>query len=313
MSAVVPLLALFGMAAFRLMPSINRIVSMVTQLRYYRSSIDVVCHELASSSEASGEERAPRLATNTTLYRGVIKLSDVSYCYPGGDSPAIRNVSLTIYPGRSVAFVGPTGGGKTTLLDVILGLLTPTCGTVRVNGVSVHEYTAAWQAGIGYIPQTIYLLDDSIRRNVAFGVVDADIDDDRVWEVLRLAQLANFVAGLPDQLDARVGERGARLSGGERQRLGIARALYREPQVLVLDEATSALDEATEREVTKALSLCRKGRTLLVVAHRLTSVSGCDDIFLIDQGRMMGRVSYSQLLAQTQDVGGVLASTGPRS
>jgi ATP-binding cassette subfamily C protein len=199
----------------------------------------------------------------------------VSYAYPGG-APVLRDVSLTIGRGRSVALAGSSGAGKTTVADLIIGLLQPTSGEVTIDGRRLDGRAPVWQRQIGYVPQAIYLSDDTVRRNVAFGVLDGEIDDARIWSVLALAQLAEFVERLPEGLDTRVGERGARLSGGQRQRLGIARALYHGPDVLVMDEATSALDDDTEAAVSAAIERLTGAMTIIVIAHRASTVAKCD-------------------------------------
>jgi ATP-binding cassette subfamily C protein len=205
-------------------------------------------------------------------------------------------VSFVIPCGTSVGVVGPTGAGKSTMVDVVLGLLTPTSGRVLVDGHDIREALAAWQAQIGYVPQEVALVDDSLRRNVAFGIHDDEIDDGRVRAAVEDARLAALVSTWPDGFATRIGERGVRLSGGERQRLAIARALYRQPQVLVFDEATSALDPQTEREVTDAIDAVRGTTTVIVIAHRLTTVRECDRILLLDGGRLVAQGRYGELL-----------------
>jgi ABC-type multidrug transport system fused ATPase/permease subunit len=187
-----------------------------------------------------------------------------------------------------VGFVGPSGSGKSTLVDVVLGLLTPDAGQVQVDGIDIRKNLRAWQDQIGYVPQSIYLTDDTLRRNVAFGLPDGEIDEAAVWRAIRAAQLEEFVAGLPTGLDTLVGERGIRLSGGQRQRIGIARALYHDPAVLVLDEATSALDTATERGVMQAVNALQGSKTILIVAHRLSTVAQCHRLFRLELGRIAG-------------------------
>ena len=226
-----------------------------------------------------------------------IALIDVSYQYPGADRFAIEDVSLVIKKGTLLGIIGPSGSGKTTLVDLILGLFKPGEGRLLVDGSDIDENLRGWQANIGYIPQITYLLDDSIRRNVALGVPEAEIDEDRVRWTLRAAQIESFVTSLPHQLDTVVGERGSRLSGGERQRLGIARALYHDPDVLVMDEPTSALDYATEHEVIRAIDTMRGQKTVVVVSHRLTAVRSCDEIYMVRQGRLAGPLQYEDVAA----------------
>lgn len=284
--ALLSVLGVFAMASFRLIPSLNRAISSVTRMVYYRSALDVVSadlrradDEISVSLASSGS--APRLP----LHRE-IELRDISFAYPGASRESIRSVSLTIPRGASVAFVGPSGAGKTTIVDMILGLLPPTHGEILVDGVSIYDNMLAWRSQIGYVSQTIYLSDDSIRRNIAFGLPDQLISDDRVWEMLDLVQLGGLVRDLPEQLDNVVGERGVKLSGGQRQRIGLARALYHDPAVLVLDEATSALDHETESAITSAMNRLAGTKTLIVIAHRLSTIEHCDVVFELREGAL---------------------------
>jgi ATP-binding cassette subfamily C protein len=232
-----------------------------------------------------------------SLERG-LQLRDVAYSYPGQSAKALDNVALEIRKGEVIGLVGKSGAGKTTLVDVILGLLQPQQGAVLADGTSIAGQQKEWGRLVGYIPQAIYLTDDSIRRNVAFGIEDADIDEEAVRRAVAAAQLAGFVDGLKHGLDTTVGERGVRLSGGQRQRVGIARALYRDPQLLVLDEATSALDVETESDVNEAIRQLGKSKTLIVIAHRLTTVKTCDRLYLIDDGRVADSGTYSELASR---------------
>jgi ABC-type multidrug transport system fused ATPase/permease subunit len=208
-------------------------------------------------------------------------------------APALDDLSLRIQKGESIGFIGPSGSGKSTLVDVVLGLLTPSPGQVLVDGDDIQKNLRAWQDQIGYVPQSIYLTDDTLRRNVAFGLPDGEIDDAAVKRAIRAAQLEDFVAGLPKDLETIVGERGVRLSGGQRQRIGIARALYHDPVVLVLDEATSALDTATERGVMEAVTALRGNKTILIVAHRLSTVANCDRLYRLEQGKIVAETAPS--------------------
>jgi ATP-binding cassette subfamily C protein len=224
-------------------------------------------------------------------------LEHLSYGYPSMPQPAIDDVSLEIPKGHWVGLMGPTGAGKTTLIDLMLGLFVPTSGRILVDGRDLQDDVGAWQREIGLVPQDVYLMDDTVRRNVAFGLPDQDNDDERVWKALRAAQIDNFVHSLPGGLNALIGERGDRLSGGERQRLGIARALYRDPQVLVVDEGTANLDNETEAAIVRTLSGLRGKKTIIVVAHRLPLVRTCDRIYLLRQGRVQNSGAYSDLFS----------------
>ena len=224
-------------------------------------------------------------------------MEHVTYSYPNAAETALKDISLSIQRGQSVGFVGATGSGKTTMINVLLGLLRPKEGLITVDGQNVHNNLRGWQNNIGYIPQSIYLLDDTIRHNVAFGVPEEDIDDEQVWTAIRAAQLDEHVKSLPDGIETFVGERGVRLSGGQRQRVGLARALYHNPDVLIMDEATSALDNETENHVMQALEALKGDRTIIMIAHRLSTVRDCDQLFFLKEGRIEARGTYDELCA----------------
>jgi ABC-type multidrug transport system fused ATPase/permease subunit len=230
------------------------------------------------------------------IFRDDLLIDGVSYRYPGATEDVLHDVRLRIPHGTMAGFVGSSGAGKSTLIDVILGLLTPTAGRVLVDGLDIQENLRGWQDRIGYVSQAIYLCDDSIRRNVAFGVADADIDDGAVRRALQAAQLDQFVDGLAEGIETNVGERGVRLSGGQRQRIGIARALYHGPAVLVLDEATSALDTETEESVMAAVNALHGTKTVIIVAHRLTTVANCDRLYRLDHGRIVQSGNYTNVV-----------------
>jgi ATP-binding cassette, subfamily B, bacterial PglK len=231
--------------------------------------------------------------------RDDVVFDHVTFTYEGALRPALRDIDLCLPAGEAIGIVGPSGAGKSTLVDLLLALLHPTAGRVLAGGVDLARDRRAWQRRIGYVPQAVYLADDSLRRNIAFGLDDAEIDPDRLWRAVRLAQLERFVTALPDGLDTRVGERGVRLSGGERQRVAIARALYGEPRVLVLDEATAALDNRTEQEVAAAIEALAGDRTLIIVAHRLSTVRHCNRLVLLRDGRIEEIGPYDDLLARS--------------
>lgn len=287
-SELVATMALFTMAAFRLMPSITRIVALITTIRYSQPALKVIYKDLFQNKEAA-PTKTNELAVvpkETKAFVDSIEINNVSFRYPNQQDCSVKNVSLTIPIGKSVAFVGESGAGKTTLIDIMLGLFQPEKGRVLVDGKDLEEQKVLWQKKIGYIPQSIYLSDDTIRGNVAFGIDKDRIDDQEVWRALEQAQLKEFVKALPDQLNTTVGERGVRLSGGQRQRVGIARALYHNPEILFMDEATSALDNETEKGIMRAIDGLKGEKTLIIIAHRLTTIENCDIVFKISNGKL---------------------------
>ena len=292
---ILPTLGLFGAAAFRLMPSVNRVVGALQNVRYSRPAVEMLAQEFALIADAPVITRGERMPFMESL-----TLEGVGFQYPGAESDALRAVTLRIPRGASVGFIGSSGAGKSTLVDIILGLLTPTTGVVRVDGTDVQRNLRGWQDEIGYVPQSIYLTDDTLRRNVAFGLADSAIDDAAVQRAITAAQLDEFVADLPSGLETMVGERGVRLSGGQRQRIGIARALYHDPAVLVLDEATSALDTETERSVMDAVRALQGKKTLIIIAHRLSTVAHCDRLFRLDRGNLVEEGEAAAVLRQTE-------------
>ena len=210
----------------------------------------------------------------------------ITYHYPDSDTEVLHDITLEIPKGKTVALIGPSGAGKTTLADIILGLLPPVSGVVRMDDKNIYENLRSWRQKLGYIPQSIYLSDDTIRNNVAFGIYEAQIDDNAIWKALEKAQLKEFVQGLEKGLDTYVGDRGVRLSGGQRQRIGIARALYHDPEILVLDEATSALDSSTEQAVMESIESLQGLKTMIIIAHRLTTIKNADLVYEVSGGNV---------------------------
>ena len=297
--SILPSFVVFAVAAMRLMPSATRIANGLTQLRFHYAAVEVLYSELCTiDRNASGarETMSPSMVSARPFER-CLRLAQVSFCYPGTLHPAIDQVTLEIPKGCWIGFIGPTGAGKSTLIDLILGLCIPTSGRILIDGNPLETDVRGWQRNIGFVPQNVYVFDDSICRNVAFGVEDHDIDETRVWEALRAAQIEKFVKSLPCSIDTIVGERGDRLSGGERQRLGIARALYRDPQVLVVDEGTANLDAETEAAIAQTLAGLRGQKTIIVVAHRLALVAECDNIYLLSNGRILKSGAFLDLIS----------------
>jgi ABC-type multidrug transport system fused ATPase/permease subunit len=289
--SLLPVVGLYAAVAFRMLPSINQATIAAQRLRHAEPMITSLRRHLAL------ERSVPQPGPMTLVpFRDCIRLERLSYRYPGGDDDVLREIDLTIPHGAAVGLIGESGAGKSTLVDVLLGLLPPTAGRVTVDGFDIQHNLRGWQDIVGYVPQAVYLLDDSIRRNVAFGVAEQVIDDGLVSRALAAAQLDEFVGSLPDGVETVVGERGVRLSGGQRQRIAIARALYLDPQVLVLDEATSALDTDTEREVMAAVDALHGTKTLIIVAHRLSTLAHCDVIHRVEGERIVRSGSFADVV-----------------
>ena len=281
---LIPTLGLFAAASFRLMPSANKILSSIQQLRYEGPQIENVCKELKENRFFNHSKNS----NEKFLFQNDIKLEEINYTYQGSSKPTLQNININIPSGFQTGFIGESGSGKSTLIDIILGLLDPTSGKVKVDDINIRKNLRGWQSKIGYVPQTIFLTDDTLRNNVAFAIPENKISDQLVKEAIKSANLEEYVNSLPDGLNTIVGERGVRLSGGQRQRIGIARALYHKPKVLVLDEATSALDINTEKEIMNGINKLRKKITVLIISHRENTVSACDQLFKLKNGRIVG-------------------------
>ncbi|NCW47750.1 MAG: ABC transporter ATP-binding protein, partial [Actinobacteria bacterium] len=285
------IIALFGVVAFRMLPSVNKVVQAAQALSFGRAGIEGAATGLAMMTD----ERPKKTRTRQDRFAN-LDASSLKYQYPNTDALVIDIDNLTLRAGESLGIVGASGSGKSTLVDLLIGILTPTSGHITVNDRRVDEDPRYWQDRIGYVPQHVYLMDTSIRRNVAFGLPEKVIDATEVERALRLANLWDFVQTLPQGLDTVVGERGVRLSGGQRQRLGIARALYGNPEVIVLDEATSALDEDTEREIVESMREISRDRTLIVVAHRTSTLAHCSRLIRLEAGRIVQEGSFEEVI-----------------
>ena len=283
-------LGLFGYAGLRILPSLSRIVASINNLQFSGAALDDV-HEQLKLFETMPP---PPPSGPPLLFVKELKVSDLSFAYD--EKLVLEDVSFTLASGGSLGIVGSTGSGKSTLLDIVMALLEPTAGSVTVDEVSVHDDPRGWQQTLGIVPQSVVLIDDSLRRNIAFGISDENIDEEILQAAIREARLEDVIAALPEGLDTTVGEAGIRLSGGQRQRIAIARALYRDPQVLIFDEATSALDNVTEAELIEGLRSLRDDRTLIMVAHRLTTVRNCDAILVLEGGKLADMGSYDELV-----------------
>lgn len=279
--ALLPQITAFGMAAIRIMPSANRINTYLTQIAYNQYSLDFVYNNLTESMKMEKEMRAERakVAGPALHLEKEIELKNITFHYPDSEDNIFTDANMMVPRGKSVGIIGPSGAGKSTIVDILLGLLHVKSGEILCDGSNIFSNYESWLAQIGYIPQSIYLVDESIRDNIAFGIDADQINDDRIWEVCEEAQLADFIRTLPEGLDTRIGDRGVRLSGGQRQRIGIARALYHNPEILVFDEATSALDNETEAAVMEAINSFHGKKTMIIIAHRLNTIANCDIIY----------------------------------
>ena len=288
---IVPQLGLLAVAAMRLIPCANRINNHLTSISYFEPFFMGVSDNLQDeirdeTIDYNAETYQRKIEVEKLDVRKEIVLSDITYQYPNSETLIFDHADMKIPVGKSVGIVGTSGAGKTTIVDILLGLLQLESGRILADGVEVREHYASWLKNIGYIPQTIFMIDSTIRKNVAFGYADEDIDDAKVWEALREAQLDVFVKSLPEGLDTSIGERGIRISGGQRQRIGIARALFEDPEVLVLDEATSALDNETEAAIMDSINRLHGRKTLIIIAHRLQTIEKCDMVYRVENGKV---------------------------
>ncbi|MFC5791200.1 ABC transporter ATP-binding protein [Agromyces tardus] len=297
-SEAITVLGVFAAASLRALPTLNRISGSLATIRTGRAGLDIVSDAIDELDAGGIHEERPR---SLVRFEGDIELRDVSFRYADSEQLVLRNVSLRIPHNTTIAFVGSSGAGKSTLLDLVLGLLTPTDGAVEVGGRAIQDDLAAWYGELGVVPQDVFLLNDTLTANIAFGVPADGVDRARVREVITMAQLDALVADLPQGLDTVVGERGVRLSGGQRQRIGLARALYRRPSVLVLDEATSALDNLTEHEIASTLAGLQGSLTILIVAHRLSTVRHADRLIFLSEGQIDAQGTFEEVRAQNAE------------
>ncbi len=290
MSDLLPLISAFGLAAMRLLPSVNRVNTYMANIAYYEPALNYIYDHVDTAAmrdqEKIDKERRAHPNTKAIELKKEIKLEHVTFAYPNTDKKIFDDADMLIPVGRSIGVMGPSGAGKTTVIDILLGLLKVQKGSVTSDGTDIFENYEAWLSHVGYIPQSIYMLDGSIKENIAFGVKPEQINEDRVWEVLEQAQMKEFVQEQPLGLESQIGERGVRISGGQRQRLGIARALYHDPELLIFDEATSALDTETETAIMEAVDALHGQKTLVIIAHRLRTIENCDIIYEVKEGKI---------------------------
>ena len=284
-SGFVPILAVFAVSAFRMLPCFNSISAYMSSMMFEKDSVNAVFEDI-NEMEVLEHKKKPLSPSKELIFSDKIRISDLSYKYPNTDRLIFKDAELEILKNQSVGFVGASGAGKSTLIDIILGVLPIKKEKIFVDGQDIYDNLTAWRRMIGYIPQTIYLMDDSIRNNVAFGIPEDEISDDELWRALDEAQISDFVRSLPDGIYTEIGDRGIRISGGQRQRLGIARALYNKPEILIFDEATSALDNDTEEALMDAINSLKGKRTMLIIAHRLHTIENCDVIYEVKDGKV---------------------------
>ena len=292
MKTLVPTLSLFGFAAMRLIPSTNVIISGLSQLRLCRNSTSKLYKDL--SDEKSNPMRVQEVKKENTFHSLVF--NQVSFHYPNASQNALNNLNLSLNEGESIGFIGTSGAGKTTLIDVMLGLLEPQHGVIKFNGQLLKQCTNEWRANVAYLPQEVFLIDNTLRCNVALGVEEEDIDEEQLNKSLSRSRLTELVSQLPDGVNTILGERGVRLSGGQRQRIALARAFYHSRNVLVMDEATSALDNQTEQEIVEEIKQLKGKVTLIVIAHRHTTVQHCDRIYRLEKGTIVEQGSYESMV-----------------
>ena len=288
-ASFIPQLSAFAVAAFRLLPSVGKINSYINSILYCKPSLDLIYKDFKDIEGHEVKEQSEKTDLNNYEFVQEINVNKISYQYPGTENDVIHDVSFKIPKGKTIAFIGSSGAGKTTTADIILGLLIPQKGEIMVDDWNAFDHMSSWHRMLGYIPQSIYLCDDTICNNIAFGVKEEEIDMQAVQDALKKAQLYDFVNSLPQGMNTFVGDRGVRLSGGQRQRIGIARALYHNPDVLVLDEATSALDNETEQAVMESIENLKGIKTMIIIAHRLTTIQNADIIYEVTEGKVVER------------------------
>lgn len=282
----VGIISVFGVAAMRLLPAFNRISGYLSRIMFNKVSVDAIYEDLKTVESLMGRNDDDK-DDSSICFNDAIEIDKLSFRYPKVDENVLENVTLTIPKNKSVAFIGPSGAGKTTLADIVLGILYQQNGRILVDGLEVDTSQSVWKKKLGYIPQTIFLMDDTIKNNIAYGIDESEIDEGRMQEVLKESQLKDFVDTLPQGINTEIGERGVRLSGGQRQRIGIARALYSNPEILVLDEATSALDTETETAVMEAIDGLSGKKTMIIIAHRLSTIENCDIVYEVKDGTVI--------------------------
>ena len=299
-STIIPVISLYVMASYRLMPAFQQIYSGLSGIKFDLPAFENIVHEFSGSNVEKKEQVSD--SDTPISFDEKLQINKLDFTYESSEIPVLNNLDLTIYPNTTVGLVGLTGSGKTTLVDIILGLLTPESGVILLDELEIDSNNkSAWQKNIGYVPQSIFLTDDTIIRNIAFAVPDDEISIEKAEKAAKMANLHEFITTLPKQYNTLVGERGIRLSGGQRQRIGIARALYYNPEILVLDEATSSLDGITEEIIIDAIKSLSHKKTIIMIAHRLSTVKECDVIHLINNGKIVDSGTYEHLMTHSDE------------
>jgi len=294
---IIQYLGVFAVASFRIVPGASRILNSYQTIRYFEPSVKLLLHEFdAKGNSHTDKNYQPKNFNKPLKFQREINLKNLSFSYPIRKEFSLSKISMNVGKGDFVGIIGETGSGKSTLINLLIGLLKPYEGKVEVDDLNINSNLPEWHKKIGYVPQSVYLTDDSIRKNIAFGLRDEDIDDDLIKKAVEKASLNNFLNELLNGLETIVGEKGIRLSGGQQQRIGIARALYRDPEILILDEATSSLDQSTEKKIMESIQFLKKKKTLIVVTHRLSTVKNCDKIFFIEKGKITKQGSPKEIL-----------------
>lgn len=290
LSDLIPQLSAFVVAAMRLLPSINRISNAQNQIPFHEGGLDNVIKVLKSDKDSLEQDEIRNTNNNDSLnieFNSKLKFDNIDFCYEGNDKKIFDKASFEINAGESIGIVGVSGAGKTTAIDILLGLLEPNGGRILCDGIDIHDNLKSWLSNVAYIPQSIFLMDDTIKANIAFGKHNSEIDEEEVWTAIKEAQLEEFVKSLPEGIYTKVGEQGVRLSGGQRQRIGIARALYNNPKLLVFDEATSALDNETEAAIMDSINGLKGQKTMVIIAHRLSTIENCDMVYRVESGKVI--------------------------
>ena len=297
MADIIQYLGIFAVASFRIVPGASRILTAYQNLKYIQPSTEILIKEFNSKNNSYVKKNYHSKNSNVSLkFQKEINLTNLSFSYPTRKEFSLSQLSMTIKKGDFIGIIGETGSGKSTLVNLLIGLLKPSEGKVEVDEMNIHSNLLAWYKKIGYVPQSVYLVDDTIRKNIAFGLREDNIDSDLITQAVELASLNKFINNLSNGLETIVGEKGIRLSGGQQQRIGIARALYRDPEILILDEATSSLDQLTEKKIMESIQFLKRKKTLIIATHRLFTVKNCDKIFFIDKGKITKQGSLEKIL-----------------